>query len=64
MKSTLYYDLVAQRAASVARIADMRHKVSATTGSVRECWAGMLRQYIDAMPALDAQIEYASRSAA
>lgn len=57
--NTLYFDLIAQRAASVARITDMTHKVANTEGSERAIWQGMLRQYIDAMPSLDKQIEYA-----
>lgn len=58
--NTLYFDLIAQRAASVARIADMTHKVANTDGAERTLWQSMLRQYIDAMPHLDQQIERAS----
>jgi hypothetical protein len=57
--NTLYFDLIAQRAASVARIADMTRKVANAEGDERALWQGMLRQYTDAMPNLDKQIEYA-----
>jgi hypothetical protein len=56
--STLYYDLIAQRAAAVARIADMTHKASAG-GADGKLWESMLRMYIDGLPTIDKQIEYA-----
>ena len=56
---TLYLDLIAQRAASAAAIADMTRKAANAEGHERDTWNGMLRQYIDAMPNLDGQIERA-----
>ncbi len=61
MNSTLYYDLIAQQAASLARIEDMRKKIETGEGFERHCWEGMLRQYLAAMPHLDKQIADARR---
>jgi hypothetical protein len=55
----LFYDLIAQRAASLARIAEMRRFVLASSGDDRVLWEAMLAQYVAAMPSLDAQIAYA-----
>jgi len=61
MNSNLYYDLIAQRAASLARIEDMQKKIEASEGFTRRCWEGMLSQYRAAMPNLDKQIADARR---
>lgn len=61
---TLLFDLIAQRAAAQARIAEMTKKAANEASAFdRMLWAGMLRQYIDGMPSLDAQIERARASA-
>ena len=61
MNSTLYYDLIAQRAASLACIEDMEKKIETCEGFERRCWEGMLSQYRTAMPHLDKQIADARR---
>lgn len=61
--SNAYFDLVAQRAASVARIADMTRRIPNCTGDERALWESMLASYIKAMPNLDAQIARAKVAA-
>lgn len=56
MPSSRYFDLVAQRAASLARIEDMKRDIETATGIEFETLRGMLAQYEKAMPGIDAQI--------
>lgn len=58
MNTALHFDLTAQRAASMARMEDMRLRIAESTGDDRTLWESMLRQYEQAMPHLDAQISY------
>lgn len=56
MKSAIYFDLVAQRAASLARIDSMKEEIKTASGIELVMLQGMLAQYEKAMPGIDAQI--------
>lgn len=57
MKNT-HTDLIAQRAASLARIEELKEMVNGSAGFERSIWEGMLAQYERSISSLDSQIAY------